>query len=327
MSKDINAVYDLFRERVLATKLLFKSGFVSEELVSGSFKSIYYGRGLQRAESILYYPGADISRIDINSTIRSGLLYFNNKRVDFIQSLYLGKVYLKQEEEEKDKNMFLIIDANKSMTSRMVRERKEKTKLFQTLFSIYLFSLIGIKSGFGVGGFFIDNDILFYVSSNKNETIPSRLVDKYINILKTSGENKEKYFDGVLRKIYSMLSKPSMLVFVSDFQFMDNFMNTMQFIKRKHQVVPIIINDKKEFWERIPEKKYGEKIPKIQLYGYRILKQKKSKKQIPSKEKWLEQIKNELFINRMFPLVFDAEDDNNVKMQKMEEYFKQLREV
>jgi len=327
MNKDIDAVYSLFKEKVLVTRLLFKSSLISEELIPGIFKSVYYGRGLQRAESILYYPGADISRIDIGSTIRSGFLYFSNGRIDFVRSLYLGKVYLLQEEEEKDRNMFLIMDVNMSMTSRVIRERKEKTKLFQTLFSIYLFSLIGIKSGFGVGGFFIDNDILFYLPPSKNENVSSVLVDKYIDLLKREVKNKEKYFDGVLRKIYSMLLKPSMLIFVSDFQFMDDFMNTMQFIRRKHQVIPVIINDRKEFWERVPEKKFGEKIPIVQLYGYRILKKKKSKKQIPSREKWLEQVKDELFINRIFPLVFDAEDDNNVKMQKIEEYFKQLSEV
>lgn len=329
MNNDIDAVYNLFREQILLPKLLLKSDFISEELIAGRFKSIYHGRGLQRAESILYYPGADVSRIDINSTIRSGFLYFKNKKIDFMRSLFLGKVYLLQEEEEKDKNMFLIIDANSSMTSRIVREKKDKTKLFQTLFSIYLFSLIGVKSGFSVGGLFVDEDVLVSVAPYKSEHISSMLVDRYKDILNAgSSENaKNKHFEGVLRKINSLITKQSLIVVISDFQFMDDFMNTMRFISSKHQIVPVIITDIKEYWERVPERQQGDKIPLIQLYGYKISKYKKSKSWLPSKKKWLEQLQNELFLNRMFPLVFDAEDDENRKMQKIENYFKEFTKI
>ena len=83
-----------------ASLLHLSSIKLAEGMRSGSFKSLYYGRGIEFSGVREYLRGDDVRSIDWNVTAR------------------MGKPFVKMFDEERELNVFLIVDESSSMTDR-----------------------------------------------------------------------------------------------------------------------------------------------------------------------------------------------------------------
>lgn len=90
---------------MLSTELLkkikrieIKSQKLVEEIFSGEYRSGFRGKGMEFESIRQYYPGDDVRNIDWNVTARH------------------GKAFVKQFSEERELNMFLLIDMSRSVS-------------------------------------------------------------------------------------------------------------------------------------------------------------------------------------------------------------------
>ena len=91
-----------------ASSLQVTSRTLFESLRSGSFKSIYKGRGIEFSGVREYFLGDDVRSIDWNVTAR------------------MGRPFVKQFEEDRELVLFLVVDASLSMVTgggKLVRNR------------------------------------------------------------------------------------------------------------------------------------------------------------------------------------------------------------
>ena len=77
-------------------RIEIKSNKLVEEIFSGEYRSGFRGKGIEFEDIREYYPGDDIRNIDWNVTARH------------------NKAYVKQFSEERELNIFLLIDMSRS---------------------------------------------------------------------------------------------------------------------------------------------------------------------------------------------------------------------
>src|SRR5690554_982761 len=73
-----------------------RSNKLAEEIFTGEYRSGFRGKGIEFDDIREYYPGDDVRKIDWNVTARQ------------------SKAYVKQFQEEKEMNIFLLIDLSSS---------------------------------------------------------------------------------------------------------------------------------------------------------------------------------------------------------------------
>jgi uncharacterized protein (DUF58 family) len=81
-------------------RIEIKSNKLVEEIFSGEYRSGFKGKGMEFEDIREYYSGDDVRNIDWNVTARS------------------NKAYVKQFCEEREMNIFLLIDMSKSNSFR-----------------------------------------------------------------------------------------------------------------------------------------------------------------------------------------------------------------
>ena len=70
---------------------------LAENLKNGGFKSVFRGQGIEFSDVRDYFPGDNVRSIDWNVTAR------------------MGRPFIKQYEEDRELNVFLIVDCSESM--------------------------------------------------------------------------------------------------------------------------------------------------------------------------------------------------------------------
>ena len=95
MQKLLSGSYESLSKK--ASVLRISSGVLADSLKSGGFKSLYRGQGIEFSGVREYLRGDDVRSIDWNVTAR------------------MGKPFVKLFEEERELQMFLIVDRSASM--------------------------------------------------------------------------------------------------------------------------------------------------------------------------------------------------------------------
>ena len=210
------------------------SSGLAEEMLSGSFRSIFKGQGMEFDEARHYQAGDDIRTIDWNASAR------------------FGHPFVKMYREERELTILLLIDISPSMFKGNISFEEKAGKVNKQKFSPYeqaliCASLIAFSAEHTeqrVGAFFFDNDI--------EKVFPPRKGRKHImSIIKTAllyqnniisrksqyGSDIKSALAGAMR----LLKKRALVVVISDF-FSINWEQEMGTLCRKHDCLALRIN-------------------------------------------------------------------------------------
>ena len=204
--------------------LEIKTKNLVEGMESGAYRSRFRGGGIEFSEVREYSAGDDARRIDWNVSAR-----YND-------------LFVKEFVEEKELNVYVIIDLSASNDFGYLKSKKELG--FEVAASL-MFSAIKNNDRVGMGLF----------TETLEKFIPAKKGKKHMmeilqNLLDYSPKSSKTDIFKSLSQLQSNLKRRSVIFIVSDF-ISDSFVKPLKYLKFKHQIVLINISDIRE--SQIPE--------------------------------------------------------------------------
>ncbi len=207
-----------------ASSLRLSSKVISDGIRSGSFRSVYRGRGIEFSGVREYLRGDDVRSIDWNVTAR------------------MGKAFVKQFEEDRELVLFLIVDASLSMGTGSFG----KTRLYTACEVASLCAFAAEHTGSPVGLVVFDGDISFCCEPKAGREqvmlLLSRLDGVLSNDFGKDGRSKGSALERALRGASLLLKKRSLVLVVSDFR-TAGYEKSLGVLSSKHDVVAVRVTD------------------------------------------------------------------------------------
>lgn len=193
---------------------------LSEEIFFGEYRSGFRGKGIEFEDIREYYPGDDVGKIDWNVTARQ------------------NRTYVKQFQEEKEMNVFLLIDFSSSNNFGL------KKDIIMELSATLTFS--AIKNNDKVGVIFFTDRI--------EKVIPLKGGKKHLmaiirDLLAFKPVSKGTDLKNVLNFFNKIQKKPGIVFLISDF-LCTGFEKELKLTGKRHDLLLLRIIDPAE--ERLP---------------------------------------------------------------------------
>lgn len=193
-----------------------KSNRMVDEVFSGGYRSSFKGKGMEFEDIREYYPGDDVRAIDWNVTARH------------------NKAYVKQFNEERELNIFLVIDMS---SSNLFGHKKD---LIAEISATLSFS--AIKNNDQVGAILFTDQVEKVIPSKKGKSHALSIID---TLLTFEPKSKGTNIENALEYFIKFMKKKSVLFVVSDF--MDTgFDDELKRISKKHDVILVQVIDPNE---------------------------------------------------------------------------------
>ncbi|MBU6152669.1 MAG: DUF58 domain-containing protein [Bdellovibrionales bacterium] len=191
-----------------------------DDIMAGGYKSKFRGQGVQFSEHRQYTPGDDIRHLDWKVSARS------------------REPLIKQYEEERELNVFIIADY--SASTDFGSRKNAKKDLISELGAMIAYA--ASNSGDKVGVLFVTDRVRKTIELKKGKNHVLRIIrDLAAFQSEPGGTGLRKAFEETRR-----LLKHSGIVFIlSDFK-ADGYENALRQLSRKHDVVAIKISDPAE---------------------------------------------------------------------------------
>ena len=197
-----------------------KSNKLVDEIFSGEYRSGFKGKGMEFEDIRQYYPGDDVRNIDWNVTARQ-----NN-------------AYVKQFCEERELNMFLLIDLSKSNS--FGRKKELITEVGATL------AFSACRNNDKVGLILFTDKVEKFIPSKNGKKHVLSTIEEIINFIPTDNgtdiAKALKYFNQIEKK-------RSIIFLISDF-FDEGYQKELKITFSRHDLVMLRVIDRTE--ERIP---------------------------------------------------------------------------
>ncbi len=194
---------------------------VSSRLVdgflSGNYRSVFKGPGLEFDEVREYVEGDDARFIDWNVTSRLGIPYTKTFR------------------EEREIVLFLIVDVSASLMSGSGKFKKQDTAAI--LSSLLAFS--AVHNNDKVGAVFFSDRIEKWVPPMKGRKQVFRLIEDMMNI-KATGKGSD--LKRAIRTVYESLSRRGICIILSDFRTPPCW-KELSLLGKKHDLIALKITD------------------------------------------------------------------------------------
>ena len=199
--------------------LEIKTKNIVEGMESGAYRSRFRGGGIEFSEVREYTAGDDARRIDWNVSAR-----YND-------------LFVKEFVEEKELNIYVIMDISASNDFGFIKSKKE---LGTEVVASLMFSALKNNDRVGMGLF----------TNSLEKFIPAKKGKKHMmEVLKELLDYKAKSYETDIFKSLSELQKylkrRSVIFVISDF-ISDSFEKPLKYLKLKHQVVLVNISDIRE---------------------------------------------------------------------------------
>ena len=201
-------------------KIEIKSNKLVDEIFSGEYRSGFRGKGMEFENIRLYTPGDDVRSIDWNVTARQ------------------NKAFVKQFCEEREMNIFLLIDMSRSNSF------GSKKDIIAEISATLAFSATRNNDRVGV----------IFFTGKVEKLIPSKSGKKHVlsiieNILNFVPEQNDTNIAEVLRYLGRIEKKRSVVFLISDF-LDDGYEKEMKVSGGRHDLIRIRVIDRAE--EHIP---------------------------------------------------------------------------
>lgn len=194
---------------------------VSSRLVdgflSGNYRSVFKGPGLEFDEVREYAEGDDSRFIDWNVTSR------------------FGSPYTKTFREEREIVLFLIVDISPSLQAGSGKFRKQDTAAI--LSSLLAFS--AVHNNDKVGAVFFSDRIEKWVPPMKGKKQVFRLIENSLNI-KARGKGSD--LKNAIRTVYETLNRRGICIILSDFRTPPCW-KELSMLGKKHDLITLKITD------------------------------------------------------------------------------------
>jgi len=244
------------------TKLPIVADGLAEEMLSGNYRSVFKGQGMEFEEARHYQWGDDAKAIDWNASAR------------------LGTPFIKVFREERELTILLLLDASASMRcgitnlwgnineerplTKAQRHREEKiikpvlNPYEQALITAALIAFSSERGGQRVGAFLFDSKIDKVFPPRKGRRNILSFVSGALNYHNTkASDGKSSNLGAALAGAGRLLKRRSMVVLISDFLGSD-WEKELCDLSRRHDVIAIRVYD--------PE---NTDIPKLGLFQAR----------------------------------------------------------
>jgi uncharacterized protein (DUF58 family) len=196
-----------------------------QELFSGSYQTVFKGRGIEFSEVREYVPGDDVRSIDWNVTAR------------------MDRAFVKQFHEERERSVVFLVDRSASTrfgsTSRSLEWVAAETTA--------LLALSATVNQDKVGLLLFSDRLEKWVPPRKGRSHVLRLVR---DVLFHRAEGKGTRIGDALERASRMLRRRSLVFVISDFLQDDSYENALSIAARKHEVIPVVLMDPRQ--EEIP---------------------------------------------------------------------------
>jgi len=203
-------------------KIEIRTKKLVEGLLSGAYKSVFKGRGIEFSEVREYVPGDDIRTIDWNVTAK------------------MNAPYVKEFIEERDLTVFFLFDISASGEFGSKKEKKESA--IEICASI-MFS--AINNNDRVGLIMFSDKVERYVPPRKGKRHIFTLVRE---LLYFTPKNKRTNIESALKFATNIIKKKSIIFVVSDFlDEKSNYRKYLSILKRRHDVIAVNMRDEREF--------------------------------------------------------------------------------
>jgi uncharacterized protein (DUF58 family) len=207
--------------------LEFTARKLADARISGAYRSIQKGSGVEFEEARLYTPGDDARRIDWKVSARK------------------QQPYVKSFREDRDQSLVILADISPSS---LLGTREPKIRKIGEICAFL--SSIAVFNKDAVGGITFYDDVIEYAPPKKGFSATLRLLHA---IYKTAYELKAHpglatpaSLHTTLVSAASILKKKSVVFIVSDFNFAPDFSTSLQVLSRKHDVYAIRLFDSLE---------------------------------------------------------------------------------
>ena len=195
-----------------------------EGMESGAYRSRFRGGGIEFSEVREYAAGDDARRVDWNVSAR-----YND-------------LFVKEFVEEKELNVYVIMDMSASNDFGFVKSKKELG--FEVAASL-MFSALKNNDRVGLGIF--TDSLERFVPAKKGK---KHMMEILQQLLDYSPNSTQTDIFNSLSELQKNLKRKSVVFIVSDFV-SDSFVKPLKYLKLKHQIVLVNISDIRE--TTIPE--------------------------------------------------------------------------
>ena len=205
-----------------AALLRITTKVLASSLQNGSFKSLYHGQGIEFSGVREYLRGDDVRSIDWNVTARS------------------GKPYVKIFEEERELQIFLVIDRSLSMQT----GSKGKSRLQTAMEISTLLTFAAENNGNPVGAVLCSGDIEFVCSPKNGQNQTMILLSHFDR--KPENNKRGSVLSNALTGAGKILKKRSLVFVISDFR-MKGWEDPLVHLASRHDVVCVRIGDPSDY--------------------------------------------------------------------------------
>lgn len=193
---------------------------------NGTFKSLYRGQGIEFNGVREYLRGDDVRSIDWNVTAR------------------MGKPYVKVFDEERDLDVFIIVD--KSLSMRTGSGRHSRIETASDCAS--LITMASLHNASPVGAVIFDGQIEFSCSPKAGKNQALLLLSHFDRI--TDSEATGSALDSALRGAEKLLKKRTLVFVISDFR-TSQWQSPFARLCQKNDVIALRITDPMD--DKLPE--------------------------------------------------------------------------
>ena len=209
------------REMIKKIKRIeINSNKLVDEIFSGEYRSGFRGKGMEFENIRQYIPGDDVRSIDWNVTARQ------------------NKAFVKQYTEERELNMFLLIDMSRSNS--FGRKKEFIAEISATL------AISASRNNDRVGAIFFTGQVERLIPSKNGKRHVLSIIE---NILEFEPEHNDTNIANVLQFFNRVEKKRSVVFLISDF-LDDGYERELKASANRHDLIRIRVTDKAE--EKIP---------------------------------------------------------------------------
>jgi uncharacterized protein (DUF58 family) len=216
------------------TSLPIVADALAEEMLSGNFRSVFKGQGMEFEEARHYQWGDDAKAIDWNASAR------------------LGTPFIKVFREERELTILLLLDASASMRAGIANlwgdtkaPKADPNPYEQAVITAALIAFSSERSGQRVGAFLFDSEIDRVFPPRKGRRNILAFVSGALHYHKAAAASgKSSNIGAALDGAGRMLKRRSMVVLMSDFISAD-WEKELCDLSRRHDVIAVRVYDPK----------------------------------------------------------------------------------
>ncbi len=198
---------------------IFTNRAVNSSL-AGGYNSVFKGRGMEFDEVREYQPGDEIRTIDWNVTART------------------GHPFVKRYIEERELTVVFAVDI--SASGSFGSTTKKKSEVAAELCALLAFS--AIKNNDKVGLLLFSEGIELFIPPKKGVPHVLRIIRE---VLYYKASKPGTNITQALEYMAKVMRRQGVIFLISDF-FCDNFERSLGFLSRKHDMIAVSINDRRE---------------------------------------------------------------------------------